>query len=349
MSPRRVGIACLTVAALAALAAPAHGDESQREADKLIRHGVELRRLHDDEGASREFQKAYELVHSPRAAGQLGLAEQALGRWEDAERHVGEALHAADDPWVAKNRAALDEAQGTIQAHIGRIEVIGDPQGAAVSMNGRDVGKLPLGDAVRVSAGQIDIEMHAPGYVPVQRTVTIIGGQYQRVVIHLAKEAPPAAEPRVNAAPEPQPAQPGATPAAPGEEPSGTRIALKWTAAGLAGAGLVTGVVFTILHNNNVSSFESQGCRIRDGVGVTSSGADSPSCNSSLSTSETYQKVFIGGYVAAGVFAATWLALQLTESSPAAGAPAAEQASRLPSCGPASAGLGLSCFVRFRF
>ena len=56
---------------------------------RLIRHGIELRKVHDDEGAAREFQKAYDQVHTPRAAGQLGLAEQALGRWEDAERHVG--------------------------------------------------------------------------------------------------------------------------------------------------------------------------------------------------------------------------------------------------------------------
>ena len=100
--------------------------------------------MHDDEGAAREFQKAYDQVHTPRAAGQLGLAEQALGRWEDAERHVGEALHATGDAWVVKNRAILDEALGAIQGHLARVEVIGDPDGADVSVNGRLVGKLPL-------------------------------------------------------------------------------------------------------------------------------------------------------------------------------------------------------------
>ena len=190
MFHRSVGVA-LGAAVLAALVAQSRvaGAEATDDAEKLIRHGIELRKAHDDEGAARAFQQAYDQVHTPRAAGQLGLAEQALGRWEDAERHVGEALRTGGDPWVAKNRATLDEALGMIQAHLGRVEIIGDPEGAEVSVNGRSVGKLPLQGAVRVSAGEVEVEIHAPGYVMAQRTLTIVGGQYQRLVLHLTKEA----------------------------------------------------------------------------------------------------------------------------------------------------------------
>jgi hypothetical protein len=335
----RVGAA---ICAVLALTRPAAADDA-READKLIHHGVELRKAHDDESAAREFQKAYDLTHSPRAAGQLGLAEQALGRWEDAEHHVAEAIHAADDPWVAKNRAALDEALGTIQNHLGRVEVLGDPPGADVSVNGRDVGKLPLADAVRVSAGEVDIEVHAPGYVGAQRNVTIVGGQYQKVIIHLVKEAPPAPEPK----PEATPAPIRSPDSGPAEGPSNTRLILKWGAAGLAGASLVTGIVFTILHSQNVSSFTNHGCAIKGDTGVLANGTADPYCASTLDTSRTYQDVFIAGYVAAGAFAATWLILQLTEPASPSGAAAPEQALRGPLCGPASSGFGLSCAVRF--
>ena len=189
MIHRSVGVAFVgAVVAVVAAQPLAVGAGTSNDADSLIRHGIELRKAHDDEGAAREFQKAYDQVHTPRAAGQLGLAEQALGRWEDAERHVGEALHATGDAWVVKNRAILDEALGAIQGHLARIEVIGDPEGADVSVNGRVVGKLPLQEAVRVSAGEVEVELHAPGYVPMQRTLTIVGGQYQRLVLHLAKE-----------------------------------------------------------------------------------------------------------------------------------------------------------------
>jgi len=337
---------CAAGVVFLALAGTAAADDAQREADKLIKHGVDLRKAHDDEAAAREFQKAYDLAHTPRAAGQLGLAEQALGRWEDAERHVAEAVHAPADPWVAKNRAALDEALGTIQAHLGRVEVIGNPPGADVSINGREVGKLPLADAVRVSAGEVDIEVRLPGYVGAQRNVTIVGGQYQKVVIHLTKETVPG--------PEPKPANPEAAPAplrpvdsGPAAGPSSTRLALKWGAAGLAGAGLVTGVVFTVLHSSNVSTFNSS-CAINSaGMAVRKTdGTVDSSCQSKLNTSKTYEDVMIAGYVAAGAFAATWLILQLTEHPSDSGA-AATQALRGPLCGPTSSGVGLSCAVRF--
>jgi len=351
MSHKSVWLLGIGVSAVLAVAGrSALADDANRDADKLIRHGIELRRRLDDDNAAREFQKAYDLVHTPRAAAQLGLAEQALGRWEDAERHVGEALGAADDPWVTKNREALERSLATIQAHLGRVEVIGDPEGAAVSVNGRSVGKLPLPNAVRVSAGQVDVGVSAEGFASEDRTFSIIGGQYQRIVIHLAKktaETPrssgaitpveTAAPPKVSVAPPPAP---------PEEGPSQTRVALKWTAAGLAGAGLLTGIIGTVLHSNNVSSFKSQGCFNDGGRGVDASGTPVATCQSALDASNTDQTFAIVGYVAAGAFAATWLVLQLTEPSSGAG-PAAQQASRWPLCAPSPAGLGLSCAARF--
>lgn len=342
-----LSLAVVLATALGARSAAA--DDGQAQADKLIRHGVDLRRRHDDEAAAREFQKAYDLVRSPRAAAQLGLAEQALGRWEEAERHVEEALAAGTDAWVAKNRATLEEALGTIQVHVGRVEVMGDPAGAEVSVNGRSVGALPLPDPVKVSAGQVDVEMHAPGYLSAQRTLTIVGGQYQRVVIHLAKEGATAEAPKPEASPEPSPAPAAPAPvaAATDEGPSQTRLVLKWTAAGLAGAGLVTGIVFTVLHGQNVDKFGADGCQIDGDNGVLkATGKVDPGCQSTLDTSRTYQKVFIAGYAAAGAFAATWLVLQLTEPSSAAGS-SVEQAWRGAVCAPAFSGAGLSCAVRF--
>jgi hypothetical protein len=303
----------------------------------------------DDEAAAREFRKAYDLVPTPRAAAQLGLAKQALGLWEDAERYVSEAMRAPKDEWVAKNRATLNDALGTIQLHLARLEVIGDPEGAEVAVKGRSVGKLPLAEAVRVSAGEVDVDVRAPGYSPVQRTLTLIGGQYQRVVIHLTK---------VDAAPAPLPAlvstnsEPAPTPtstAAPGDAaeggPSGIRIALKWTAGCLAVAGLATGMIGTVLHGNNVSKFDDHPCRNKDGAGVLVDGTPDATCQSLLDSFQTDQTIAIVGFVAAGAFAATWLALFLTEPSPPAG-PAAH-AARRPWCVPNLGAVGVSCVARF--
>jgi hypothetical protein len=349
MSPKnvRVALIALKISAVLALAGrSALAEDAAHQADKLIRHGIELRKRLDDDSAVREFQKAYDLVHTPRAAAQLGLGEQALGRWEDAARHISEALGATDDPWVAKNREQLQQSLATVQTHVGRVEVTGDPVGAAVSINGRPVGELPLPDAVLVSAGQVDVRVSAADYVSETRTFSIIGGQYQRIAIHLAKPAPASvaiAPAETTASP---PAKVDTPPAAGDEGASETRRVLKWTAAGLAGAGLVTGVIGTVLHSHNASSFVNQGCRNRNGEGVDANGNPVSACQSALDATNTDQILEIAGYAAAGAFAVTWLVLQLTEPS-SAPAPAPEQASRWPLCGPSLAGFGISCQARF--
>jgi hypothetical protein len=354
MNCRSVGVAFVgAVVAVVAAQPLAVGAGNAPDADGLIRHGIELRKAHDDEGAAREFQKAYDQVHTPRAAGQLGLAEQALGRWEDAERHVGEALRAADDAWVIKNRVTLDEALGAIQSHLARIEVIGDPQGADVSVNGRVVGKLPLPEVVRVSAGEVEVELHAPGYAPLQRTLTIVAGQYQRLVLHLAKEGSAGEatsgtkgvgdwSPPSTAAP----VAPAVATSPPAEQPSTARAVVKWSAAGLAGAGLVVGVIATIQHGSNVSAFNAHTpiCEDHGGTAVHADGSTAPECQANLDSYRKDTTWAIVGFAGAGAFAATWLILQLTEGSPRA---AAEQAFAAPLCAPSLSGLGLSCGLHF--
>ena len=343
------------VLAVVAVQTRAVAAESSGAADGLIRHGIELRKAHDDEGAAREFQKAYDQVHTPRAAGQLGLAEQALGRWEDAERHVGEALRAAGDGWVIKNRAILDEALGAIQSHLARIEVIGDPEGAEVSVNGRLAGKLPLQEPVRVSAGEVEVELRADGYAPAQRTLTIVGGQYQRLVLHLAKEVPTSAGDstsgvKVSGDQRPQSGSTSVAPllatAPPAGEPSTGRAVLKWSAAGLAGVGLVVGVVATVAHGNNVSAFNNHvpACEDKSGMAVHGDGSPAPECQGSLDSYRSDTTWAIVGFAGAGAFAVTWLILQLTEGSHAG---AVEHARAAPLCAPSLSGLGLSCELRF--
>lgn len=347
------GPACLLLIVLSATGA-AHAADPNSDAEELIRKGIQLRKNRDDAAAVREFQKAYDLSHSPRAAGQLGLAQQALGRWVDAERHVGEAMRATDDPWVARNRAALDQSLATIQDHLGRVEITGDPAGAEVLVNGRPVGKLPLAEAVRVSAGQVDIDLRAPGFVPVQRTLTIVGGQYQPVVIHLVREAAPAAA-RVPAAPQETssadlpPSAPGTQSEADSEsQPSNVRVALKWTAAGLAGAGLATGVVGYLVYRQNVNEFDSspKRCGVYMGAGYSMlTNTPDKTCQTLLDNYELGEKVAIVGGIAAGVFAASWLILYLTEPT---GTPGTQQASRWPLCGATTGNsVGIACMGRF--
>jgi hypothetical protein len=372
---RRSAIALSLLGALvssttAVVAAPAYDPEEEA----LIRRGIELRKALDDEAARAAFQKAYDLTHSPRAAAQLGLAEFALGRWEDADAHVGEAMRAPKDPFIAKHRGQLEGSLVTIKSHLARVDVVGEPVGAEVFVNGRAAGQLPLSGPITVSAGQVDVELRAPGFKRASRTVALLAGQYQRMVMRLER---PSSAPggdsgaraesgggtvtrpttgsdnaRSSPATDADPAQ--------GPEPTGDRAhsahtVAKWTALGLAGAGLATGIASSLVYRNGVQTFQglhNGGCYDSGGLAVDADGNRVPDCQPSLNTYRAARTWQIIGFASAGAFAATWLILMLTEPEPgdtppsSSGNTAATGSAMHWACAPSLLG-GFSCAARF--
>jgi PEGA domain len=176
-----VGIGVTT----AALAAPVD------DAEVFVRRGIALRKDLKDREALDQFQRAYQLARTPRIAAQIGVAEQALGRWVDAEVHVTQALAAPTDAWIVKNRPALEKAMTTIRSHLGSVEILGSPAGANVRIDGREIGKVPLSSALRVAAGTVVIEMRAPGHFPVSRTISVAADVLTRETVVLPPSAAP--------------------------------------------------------------------------------------------------------------------------------------------------------------
>ena len=163
------------------LGATAHAIPEGNDEDSLIRDAIQLRKQGNDHLAQVELQRAYDIAHSPRAAAQLGFAEQALGMWPQAEAHVAEALRARDDRWIRKNRDTLEQSLETIRGHVGRVEIVGGTPGAQVTINGQPAGLLPLAAAVPVSVGPVEIQVRAPGAPLASKTVNVAAGEYARV------------------------------------------------------------------------------------------------------------------------------------------------------------------------
>lgn len=344
----------------------AEAKSPREQEEELIRRGVELRKAGDDQAAWPELKKAYELARSPRAAAQLGLVEQALGRWEDAEVHVSEALRAPTDPWVAKNRPALEQALSVIKGNVARVEVVGEPRDAEVLINGTVVGRLPLSGPIRVSAGVVDIELRAPGHLRSSRSITVTGGQYQRLAMRLEREprgeATSAAVPGLtggtsgtSAAGVAASANPAdAEPSAPGavaesrEQASpdpNVRFILKWSAVALASVSLATGITASYLWQTRVNEFEQAGCmRSPTDTGWNAQRMPSQDCQDKLEAYRAMRPWQIAGFVGAGVFAATALVLFLTE--PANDSGTATTTARW-TCAPQVTSPGATCAMRF--
>lgn len=190
-----------TAATLAAAPAAA-----QSPTDAAISRGVALRREGRDEAALRVFQLAWRTSQAPRALAQVALAEQALGRWVDAEAHLVQAL-ATRDPWVHSHLAILQSALTEIRTHVGRLDIVGEPAGAEVVIDGAAVGTLPLDAMLRVPTGSLTFTVRREGYIPVTRTVQVDPRFPLRERVALAPAAPfpaaPVAAPPAGARPAP--------------------------------------------------------------------------------------------------------------------------------------------------
>lgn len=307
------------------------------ETEDLIHSAIEIRRRGDDTAALPLLRRAYSTDPGTRAAAQLGLCEHAVGLWVDAETHLMEALRAERDPWILKYRAVLEDDLEVIRSHLALVEIGGTPDGARVSVDGREIGRLPLTRPVRVAAGLVEIAISAPGLPIARREIRIEGGQTSRVEISAVSIGDTVTKP----------IEPNVTSAMRPSEVRQTvwRPRFKWIAWGTAvlAVGVGTYGAFENLHLVHV--FENGGCWVSDqGRAVDSSGMPSQPCETKKSDYEFASRLAIASFAAAGVLGAAGLVLWLTE-------PDGQHLRAVSAaCGPEIDGhLAVSYGCRFRF
>ena len=321
-------------------ARPAAATEAQAEA--LIRQGVELRTQGHDERALPLFQKAYEILDTPRTAGQLGLAELAVGYWLEADQHLGEALQSPDHPWIVKNRKALEDSRTQARKNISQIAIGGTPVGATVTVNHQPAGALPLADPVRVAKGKVEIEVSSPGYTTVTESRVAVGGERQEVTVSLEKaaamatpkeppkEAPVAIVPPSSGAPAPSPAAPSS------EDSAVLRTRIGWGLGIAAGVTLVGAVVETIVWQKDRSDFNDA----TKGCDSTKANYGAAGCSSLYNSLHTAQTVAIVGYAATAALAGGAAIVLLTGRKP-------DRSEARLTCAPALGSAFVSCLWSF--
>ncbi len=301
------------------------------EVEALVRHGVELRQRGDDAGALAEFQRALGRSGEPRVLAQLALAEQALGRWLDADRHLRAALLSSHDPWIVRNRSSLRQAEEQLEAHLGRLRVAGAVEGAEVYANDERVATLPMAEPARVAAGTNVVEVRAPGYVAMTRRVQVEPGQESRETFAFVREAPVAASPRS--------LQLGsmATTRAPELARGGdAQRALAWVTLATGAAGIGVGVFALARRGGLVTRYDEH----RDPECPGTDSATQPTvCAGFLDDIGAMQALAIGGFVGGG--ALSLLSTVLFATLP----PSEESARGLASvrCGGGPGLAGVSC------
>ena len=200
-----------SLVALSAQADPGGADPTaspQAEADRLINQGLELRRAGKSYEAVDLFRRAHTLAFTPRALGQLALAEASAQIWADAETHLLSTLEFGTDAWVERNRQMIEEALAVVRQHVGELAIAG-PARTTITVDGRPAGTLPLLNPLRVSEGRALVAATGAGFRQFSKTVVIQPGAQVALAIVLEPAqtrpalavAPPAAMTLVASAP----------------------------------------------------------------------------------------------------------------------------------------------------
>jgi hypothetical protein len=319
-------LACTTVASTARAQAP--------DPEARIHEAVVMRQHGDDEGALRVLHEVFEQSHSAHAEAQMALAEQALGRWIEADEHLAEAL-ASGDPWVVHHRALLDGAMNTIQSHVGSLDVRGGVPGAEVLINGRNAGTLPLAHPIHVIAGTVTLAVRAPGYESVDRRVSVTGGTMSRESVDLL--ALPSSAPASSASPAVMITSASAASAglSARNHPSNVRTPLAIGAAVIAVLAAGGGLAANLERESLVSTFNGPLCEQGGQTRHTN-------CGYLLTDIDQLEGLAIAGYALGGALAVVAVVLQVT-----APRERHEPSHALIDCGMGPGSIGFACAGRF--
>ncbi len=184
MKSIRFGVACGVLTMGATTTLMAHAQAATDEQIEISR-GVSLREKGDDRAALAVFRKVFEQWKTARARAQMGLAEQALGKWAEAEADLQGALAATDDAWITANRIALEESLNGVQLRLGSLDIISETARSQLWVDGQLAGALPLQRPLRLVAGTVAVRITAPGHAAVQRSVVVTPGGLSREIFHL--------------------------------------------------------------------------------------------------------------------------------------------------------------------
>jgi hypothetical protein len=237
---------------------------------------------------------------SARVRVHLAAVHQALGEWLAAEDQLVFALQQSHDPYVEEHREALGEALESIQSHLARLLVTGEPAGAEVYLDGRRLGTLPLEAPARVVAGAHVLRASQSGYRTWSASIDADPDTSVNQVIRLAADEAPrghAFAPTLRAS-------------APTDvSPQATSNWSTLTLGGLGTAAAVTSAVAFTLREVHAGHWNSNAC-------IAAGQRRGDVCPSERAAIEDWDRVMLVSGVAAGALLAGALLSWSLEASP---------------------------------
>jgi hypothetical protein len=146
------------------------------EYERTHARGLELLQQHRDSEAYDLFHALYERHHDLRTLTKLAMAEYGLRRIVEAEAHMAQVLAQTSDPWVIENRERIQASYDIIRGRLGRIRIVCGIQRTRASLTSEGVPArdIPLDTPITTPLGESQIEVTAPGHIPVRANFSVL-------------------------------------------------------------------------------------------------------------------------------------------------------------------------------
>jgi hypothetical protein len=234
--------ALLTLLAILGALAPARAEEDPRHAAKRhYEQGIALTNAADYSGALEQFRQAYSKSPNYAVLYNIGQAEAVLGHLLEAIAALSRYLKdgGAEIP-EARREEVKTQIEG-LEARLAELTITTQHSGAVVRVDGRDLGRTPLYEPIRLAPGRHLIVL-SDGARTLSTTVEIREAERRTLSLTLPDtvEQPVPAKPPAARGPAP-PATPPAAPRTrdPAPEPASSKRTV--LAYGLAAAGVAVG------------------------------------------------------------------------------------------------------------
>lgn len=216
----------------------------ERRADLLKEAASALRQGRPQEAIAK-WRAAWDIRPTPDVACDIGTGEFLYGSQAAAVEFLSicEREYPATSPRDKERAEGVKKRLAKAREQVGALNVSVEEDGAAVLIDGRNVGRTPLKGPVFVEPGEHRIEVVLDGYPRERVVVSVEKGEERAVSIKLTKSAP--LKPAIKLAPTPP--MPAPMPAPRSDGPS---IPLAITGGALAIVSAGIGVGFTVAANN---------------------------------------------------------------------------------------------------
>jgi hypothetical protein len=183
-----VGLLVVQVPRVARCQSPASDtpeDVENAKARQTFKEGIAAFDRRDFEAARVAFLQTFALKPTaPVVRRNLGLAEIYSGHYLEGARRLGRVIHTTDEG-SSVDRARMVESLKKAEAHLERVTVEVNVEGAEIQIGDVDLGTSPLPFAWYLEPGSYDVRVTKPGFSPYTETRVARAGNAQHLRIGL--------------------------------------------------------------------------------------------------------------------------------------------------------------------